>query len=712
MKINIHNSKILIANESAFDNFFSKVEAVKQPVPSHEVIICGDFNLANIQWTNLPLGFQPLSYIIPPVSRCAQRTLETCSFLGASQLFPAYPSKNYTLDLFTTYPDVCILDTQEPIVKVDPHHPPVWFSLNIADSCNHSHATIQGRRRYNFYNCDYTRINMLLLDVDWERELTCDNVDGNVEKLQEVLHRIISCNVPLSREPPSHRPPWYNSEIKNLIQDKKLAHIKWKRSNSLDDYIRFKELRARCIRTSRRCYNSFVTHTEANIKQNPKSFWTFINKLRSDNAVPSNMYHSDIQANDDVSIANLFLSYFGSVYSTLDLEDIPLVNGNALLEFLEITPQDIFSAVGDLDNNGNPGPDGIPAYFIKNCLPSLQFPILRIYNESLAAGIFPATWKQAFVMPIHKSGDKHNISNYRPISILSTLAKLLDCIVSYKLAEFIGEQIERQQHGFLKGRSTLTNLLLFNNFVMISLEDHTQVDAIYIDYSKAFYSVNRKQLLQKLRNAGIRGRLLSWIGSYLKNRTQSVRFRDCISNSITTTSGVPQGSHIGPLLFIIFINDAVDILKSSTALIYADDLKIFRHIRSPLDASLLQRDHDSLLELSVSNRLSMNFGKCKAMSYHRRPQSLLFTYALEATPVPRVTEIRDLGVLYSTSLSFTEHIYHVTAKALRMLGFIRRSTIDFRDSIKLMVLYKRSFYLISPTPLSYGLRTSINTSSR
>ena len=199
--------------------------------------------------------------------------------------------------------------------------------------------------------------------------------------------------------------------------------------------------------------------------------------------------------------------------------------------------------------------------------------------------------------------------------ILSTLAKIMDCIVSRRIMEFLGPKVAAQQHGFLKGRSTVTNLLLFSNYVNTSFEGHTQVDAIFIDYFKAFDSVNHNRLCQKLYNVGIRGLLLQWIGSYLANRSQSVHALDVVLNSIMTTSGVPQGSHLGPLLFIIYINDAVDVLSSSCALIYADDIKIFRRIKSPLDASLLQRDLTRLQVWSTANGLVMNKDKCNIMCF-------------------------------------------------------------------------------------------------
>ena len=303
-------------------------------------------------------------------------------------------------------------------------------------------------------------------------------------------------------------------------------------------------------------------------------------------------------------------------------------------------------------------------------------------------GQFPTAWKHAYVLPIHKSGDRHDVMNYKPISILSTFSKLFDCIVSRKLAEFLWLHIARQQHGFLKGRSTVTNLLLFNNFVMSSLENHTQVDVIYSDFSKAFDTVNHHRLLDKLWNVGFCGALHKWIYSYLSNRSQSVRVLNCISNSVVISSGVPQGSHLGPILFNIYINDVVNVIKTSSSLIYADDLKIFRQVGCPLDVSQLQRDLHRVEKWSYFNGLRMNQNNCKVMSYHRWSKSISFDYILEGIPVHRVTSISDLDVVHDASLSFTDQILQVAGKALRTLGFIRRSTDDFRHKNSQIALFK------------------------
>ena len=226
-------------------------------------------------------------------------------------------------------------------------------------------------------------------------------------------------------------------------------------------------MRARCIRLSGSTYKNFVARAELNIKRNSKLFWSFINKLPLDNTISLNMHVSETHVSDSESIVNLFAHYFGSVCNMNTLEDITLAECDSTLENIVISADQLYKVVCELEANTNPGPDGIPAYFVKECWASLQSPILHILNESLRQGSFPSVWMHSFVVPIFKAGDRQDMANYRPILILSTLAKIMDCIVSRRIMEFLGPKVAGQQHGFVKGRSTVTNLLLFSNYMAL-----------------------------------------------------------------------------------------------------------------------------------------------------------------------------------------------------------------------------------------------------
>ena len=197
---------------------------------------------------------------------------------------------------------------------------------------------------------------------------------------------------------------------------------------------------------------------------------------------------------------------------------------------------------------------------------------------------------------------------------------------------------------------------------------------------------------------GIRGNLSTWLQSYLTNRCQSVRVLGCQSARTSVSSGVPQGSHIGPLLFIGYINDIIECAKNSSILLYADDVKIFRSDCTPMDASALQRDLNSLVSWASSNGLSSNLKKCNVMSFSRLNNKFMYNYVLRGVSIDRADSVSDLGIIFSPTLSFAEHAQVTISKSFKLLGFISRVTSDFRSPDSILYLYKS---LILPH-LTYG----------
>lgn len=356
-----------------------------------------------------------------------------------------------------------------------------------------------------------------------------------------------------------------------------------------------------------------------------------------------------------------------------------------------ISEDEIADYLISIDDKSSTGPDGIPPIFLKKCFSVLVKPLHYLFNLSLSTGVFPTFWKKSFVTPIHKSGSKNDICNYRAISKLSAIPKLFEAIISKKLSSILLNYISPAQHGFLMKHSIFTNLLVYQNFLTNALDQGLQVDTIYTDFQKAFDKVDHILLYYKLKSFGIDGNFLKWLYSYLTNRTQAVKISFHSSQNFQVSSGVPQGSHLGPLLFLIFIDDLphyiLDNSNIAHILLFADDAKIFCKINSEADQINLQSILDKFVIWSKKNYLPLNINKCNVISFTRRANPLLNQYIINECPLSRVNSIKDLGIHFDSDLGFKLNHKTILNKSYKMLGFLNRNTKEFKNPRCLKLLY-------------------------
>ena len=280
------------------------------------------------------------------------------------------------------------------------------------------------------------------------------------------------------------------------------------------------------------------------------------------------------------------------------------------------------------------------------------------------------------------------MENYRSISLLSIPGKCQERIVHTAIYSHVSGYLSDWQHGFVKGRSTATQLILTHHKWAKTLDEGRQVDLAFLDFSKAFDRVPHNALLHKLCNLGISGNLLNWCKDYLSNRTQRVVIDGYSSSLSEITSGVPQGSILGPLFFVIFINDLPDVVCSdNTIALYADDSKMFRVIDCDEDLIYFQEDLDKLHQWSQRNQMDFNTKKCKIMRITRKQVPFTNSVHMNDTVLEEVKEFKDLGILTDCSLSWNSHTDMITAKANRMLGLIKRKCKDLKDTATLKTLF-------------------------
>ena len=356
------------------------------------------------------------------------------------------------------------------------------------------------------------------------------------------------------------------------------------------------------------------------------------------------------------------------------------------LSELLLTEEAVKQKLKNLNTSKAMGPDGIPSIILKELCNELSLPLCNIFNKSLSEGQVPKDWKTAEVTAIFKKGSKPDPGNYRPVSLTSISCKVLESLVTDQIRTFMetNSLFSKCQHGFRNHRSCVTQLLEVLNDLSKMIEDGDCIDIIYLDFSKAFDTVPHQRLLTKLNAYGIDGNLLKWIESFLSERRQRVRVNQSYSNYSPVSSGIPQGSILGPLLFIIFINDLPDDI-TCICKIFADDTKIYNSHKNHI---LIQNDLLKFLKWAEKWLLKFNKSKCSVL--HMGKKNLKNKYYMDSEctiPLKSTDSEKDVGVTFSTDLKLKKHISNVIKKANQLTGLVKRSFVHL-DKTLLLNLYK------------------------
>ena len=351
--------------------------------------------------------------------------------------------------------------------------------------------------------------------------------------------------------------------------------------------------------------------------------------------------------------------------------------------------------LNNINPNKAPGPDGIHGKVLKNCATSIAQPLSILFNLSYRTGQIPNEWKSANVVPVFKKGDKSSVENYRPISLTCLVMKIFERCIRDELMLKCNDLLDKRQHGFLPKMSCTTQMVPFVESLAVTLNESSRADIIYFDFAKAFDTVSHDIILHKLKyHYKIDGILLNFLKSYLQDRTQRVVIGGSFSESMKVSSGVPQGSIIGPTLFIMFINDMISKVSTGTNIVlYADDTKIWRRVESWRDHEQLQEDITSLYKWSIHNKMVFHPNKCKVLVVTRQHIQYnlpfeRFGYHLNGTYLDYVCSEKDLGEYIANNLLWGIQCENLITTANSRLGLVRR-TLHFTKNQK----QKRVFYL-------------------
>ena len=681
------------SSKETYETHFYKLQDIHLKMANYTLAAVGDYNLPKFSWTYIDnLAPSEPKEADTEVGRLLSNTM---SLLNFKQFNYVVNESNHILDLVFCNVNCKVSKTDYPLVNVDRHHPPLEVSVQYALPDTIRPAE---RRKRNFYKADYELINKALRGIDWIAQLNHLDVEASTQTFYNHIYKIIDDNIPVIKRKSPKYPIWFSRGLIRALREKKKVWKRWKTYSSIRDYQEFSLLRTRIKSLLIKCYKLYIEDVEASITNNSgiKQFWKYASSLKQNNTgYPRTMKLADTTSDNPDVICNMFSTYFESVfeptaqnaYDTTSLDNLDSPTSSHI-NHIEVTEDEVSEILKNLDINKGAGPDMISPVFLKRTYTTLTVPLTLIFNKCLTEGYFPARWKEAHITPIHKSGPTDRIDNYRPISILSAIPKILEKLVHRYVYNAVQSNILAQQHGFVQGRSTITNLLLFSNFLFTSMDNKRQVDAIYTDFKKAFDKVDHLILLKKLSYNGIKGNLLRWFASYLQNRLQSIVINGYSTvHPISVTSGVPQGSILGPLLFVLFINDISSCFNHCNFLLYADDLKIFKQVTSQSDIFLIQQDLDRLDSYCKQNKISLAHSKCKHITFTRNHTVHYGQYSIDNQALGKVSFIGDLGVTFDSKLSFEAHIDRITNKANKMLGFVLRITKAFTRYKSILILF-------------------------
>ena len=364
------------------------------------------------------------------------------------------------------------------------------------------------------------------------------------------------------------------------------------------------------------------------------------------------------------------------------------------------------------------GPDGLPGIFFKTLAYWLAEPLCTVFQQSVHQGKIPDAWRQAKIIPLYKGkGSKTSPSSYRPISLTSIASKLLERIVASQLQDYLSANklLCQQQHGFVHRRSTATNLLLCDSVIARHMNNKRPCDLFTLDFSRAFDKVSHSVLSTKLINLGIYGKLHKWIMDFLSHRSQFVSFNGAQSQFTPVTSGVVQGSAIGPQLFTIVINDLPDQVISADSWLFADDVKLVALADSNTACEQTQCDLDALEAWSVENELPLCIPKCQCL--HLGKNNTHHVYTLCKSTLPSANQLSDLGIIRNADSSYSTHISAIVKRASRASAIMFKafSTRNVKFQMKLYAAYIRPILeYASPVwcPSSIGLSQEIENVQR
>lgn len=632
-------------------------------------VIVGDFNLPDIDWKTRQLKKRH--------NVCMHESFLT--FLDTTDMdqlvnFPTHSHGN-TLDLILSNMDLS-LPTSEP--SCSDHHL-IFFEIHSKEPINHSTINNNSSPFWSFHKANMPELMIDCFDLETDIKsliLKRAHIDQVYAIFKTKVLHTANKNIPNRPRKPTSK-HWMSKNTEKEIARRRRWHKTSKIFNTKFNRERVQKQSKLCNFLVNKDYNAFLnSHICAKLENgDTKPLFKFISNRRGNTNTIKKL--NGCKENSAAEFAECFASAFSSVF-TVDDGKHPPAACNTIDKSINITitPKGILKQLQNLDPSKGAGPDGLSSALLKFLASYIYIPLTLLFQYSIDTGSTPEDWRCANVIPIYKKGSHSDPLNYRPISMTCITSKILEHVVCSNINEYLDFHciLSDCQHGFRKKHGCDTQLLATSTDLTDSYDLNIPVDLAVLDFSKAFDVVSHPKLMTKLKAIGIHQTTCSWIENWLSNRYLSVTVNGAKSSKHQVTSGVPQGSVLGPLLFLVFINDMPSSVNFCKLKLFADDSLAYQQIRTQTDVDRLQSDLNKLSVWADTWQMQFNVNKCEHMRIERRTLNTSPTsYTFNNTRLPTVSSVKYLGVNIDKYLSFDNHIKDMCKKATRTLHMLMRN---------------------------------------
>ena len=673
------------------NKLIKQIESVCNKFQNQNLIILGDFNYPEINWSS-EASEKDDNHKATNFLNCTHSNYLIQMIDKPTHYKPL--QKPSLIDLILTR-DSALIEN----IKFNPpfgksHHLVLDFSIGLATDNN---TTAGNDAKFIIDKGDYEQMRRHMREQQWDSILPDDHCTEQLytsfsDVLNEAKVRFIPKKVFKQNKPKLKRTFIPPPGVLEKVRLKRRLFKYYKKFPTTQNFNLYDAARIIVSIAVKRAKCTKEINIAKDIKKNPKAFFRYVTTKTKPRVNVSNLRKEDGSLTDsDKQKCDILNDFFISVFTDEDLSHMPEFEKktNSVLTDIHVTEEDIKKALSSLNISKSPGPDQIHPRILKELANEISYPLLKIFKKSMTEGKLPSSWKLAEVRPIFKKGDKSAPGNYRPVSLTSVLCKIFEGFVRDALYKHLSNNnlLSKDQFGFCSGRSCTSQLLVTLQHWFECLDEDIPVDAAYLDFQKAFDSVPHKRLLLKLRGYGIQGNVLNWVADFLRDREQYVSINGKTSSKLPVTSGVPQGSVLGPTLFIYFINDLPDIITKVDTKIFADDTKVYTKIETENDHKILQDSIQDMFKWTEKWLIKFNSNKCKMLHLGNNNPHHDYVIGNNNSEIMETVCEKDLGVYVDGLLNFNEHISETIKKGRRMSGLIMR-TMSYKSKEIMVPLFK------------------------